>query len=1839
MAAGLAQPGSSGARWLANGMRSVAALLALATAPLLIQDAAAQDRRIVTIDNADYFGSDYRTVEDVDLDACKAACLGDAQCRAFTFNTSAGWCFLKSDFGQLQGFQGAIAGRVVEVQVPRVTAEADRQAELAFLAPDLIEGAKTFAARVQQNTQVGRETDGELREVGTQALRSGNAGQAEADLRKLIALVPDDFTAWVPLSRSLLAQNPDNWQTRQTKQQEAISASIAAYLRAVSTNEQALGLELIASALAARENWRPAIKALRASVALQEDPDRRRRYDQMVAQHGFRILDHRVDADAAAPRICLVFSQELPRGRDMSPFVTAAGEGNLSVEAEDSQICIDGVAHGARYTVTARSGLPAADGEVLEKASRLSVYVRDRSPSAQFIGRSYVLPAGGEPTIPVRSVNTNELELSVHRIGDRGLADALREDRFLSQLRDYEADWIDDRLGEPVWSGVVETENRLNEDITTAIPVSEMGFDLKPGIYAMTTRSKLDTDNRWGPKATQWFLVSDLGLSTISADDGLTVGVRSLTTAGPIEDVNLRLVAINNEVLGETVSDASGTAVFAPGLTRGVGGMAPSLLVAETGAGDYSFLDLRKPAFDLSDRGVDGRPAPGPLDVFAWTDRGIYKAGETVHIQTLLRTAKAAAQENLPLTFLITRPDGVEHERVVVQDGGLGGHLHDLRLDPGAQQGIWSFAVHTDPKTAALAQKTFLVEDYQPERVDFTLETDADQMTASPPVDVSLSARFLYGSPAGNQRLEGDVIVSPTRDLPGFPGYQVGLLGGDAYPIRASLPEGLETDGQGHLTFPVPLPELPSTTGLYKALVVTRLVEAGGRYVERRLDLPVRADGLRIAVKPGFEDGVDEGGPATFQILAADPEGNLVAADNLRWSLSRLDRRYQWYRTGGEWRYEPVTSARRVESGTLTLGGDRPEELSVPVEWGEYRLEVVSEQFGAVTHVEFSAGWYAASATSETPDYLDVALDKGTFRAGETATLRLIPQMPGKAVIKVLAGGVVQTQTLDVGNDPVEVPIPVGEDWGAGAYVTASLYRPMDLADNRMPSRAVGLSWLSVDPEDRVLDVNLSAADRMRPGTQIDVPVRLANLAAEDEAYVTVAAVDLGILNLTGYEAPAPDTWYFGQHRLGAEMRDLYGQLIDRTIGTRGRVRSGGDAGAMRLDAPPPDQDPLALFSGLVRVGDDGRATVTFDLPNFNGTLRIMAVAWSQDGVGHAVQDVEVRAPVVMTASAPRFLAPGDTSQLLFEIDNVEGVEGPFDFAVSAGEGLSLSQSVPAAVDLGRGEREQIAVPVTAGAAPGSSEVVAVLSAPDGATFTSSIPLEIRDTRPEVVRESAFQLAANGSVVLDAALTDGMRPETVSVKVSSGAAARINIAALLGALDRYPYGCTEQVTSQSMPLLYLSDVAEDAGLGDVADIRKKVETGISRVLANQSASGAFGLWNSYGSGDTWLDAYVTDFLSRAVEQGFDVPDRAMTSALDNLENRLAYVQDFDNGGEDIAYALYVLARNGRAAIGDLRYYLDAKLNAFATPMAKAQLAAALSLYGENDRASTGFDAAVTAMSEPVRVRYRDDFGSRVRDGAGLVAYAAASDAGGALQNQALSAFETAQSGRRSFSTQDMAWMLLAARELLNEASGSELVLEGEALSNRTAWSFAGADLAAAPARFVNQGADALDLLVSVSGQPVQSEPASGTDYQIERVIYDLDGNVIDPGNIPVNTRLAVVVTVRPLSDMPGRLMVVDRIPAGLAIDNPRLVRSGDLGGLDFLQTVDQAENLEFHADRFEVAVDQTRQSTSEMSFAYLARAVIPGDYAHPPASVEDMYRPVRRAVTDGGRMTITGGAR
>ena len=788
----------------------------------------------------------------------------------------------------------------------------------------------------------------------------------------------------------------------------------------------------------------------------------------------------------------------------------------------------------------------------------------------------------------------------------------------------------------------------------------------------------------------------------------------------------------------------------------------------------------------------------------------------------------------------------------------------------------------------------------------------------------------------------------------------------------------------------------------------------------------------------------------------------------------------------------------------------------------------------------------------------------------------------------------------------------------------------MDVAADRNPSRALGIAYGAVDPGPKALSVEIDAPALADPRQSQPVSVQVAGAAEGDEVWLTLAAVDVGILNLTGFQAPDPQAYYFGQRRLGMELRDVYGRLIDGMNGALGQVRSGGDANAgLRRQSPPPTQDLMAQFDGPVQVDADGRATVSIDLPAFNGTVRLMAVAWSRVGVGQAAAEMVVRDPVVVTANLPRFLSPGDRSRVGLEIVHAAGAAGQMALSVVAGTALDL-KVVPESVTLTEGGKVALMLPVAA-LEVGDPTLQIALTTPDGKTLRQTLTLPVRANDPQTAQTRRFTLGAGDAFVFGRDVFTGLRPGTGSALLSAGPLARFDAPGLLSALDRYPYGCTEQVTSQALPLLYLSAEAQAIGLGNSAAVRARVQDAIAQVLTRQTGNGAFGLWGAE-AGDFWLDAYVADFLSRARAEGFAVPDIAFRSAIDNLRNQLNYAPDFDFGGQAIAYALMVLAREGAASMGDLRYYADEKAGAFATPLALAQLGTALASYGDQTRADALFlQAAQWLQADPAQEApvWRADYGTALRDTAGVLALASEARST-AVDVDALTTRVSAADDR--VSTQEAAWALLAVQALVATPEQSGLLVNGAPVQGPFVKVLEDQEDAEGLSLSSASG-QTTDITLTVIGVPDVAPQADGFGYAIDRTYYTLDGTPLQAGSLPVGERVVAVLTVTPFEEAGARLMVDDPLPAGLEIDNPSLLRSGDVAALDWLSLSD-ADHVEFRSDRFLAAVNLSG-TTQPVTLAYIVRAVTPGQYHHPAATVEDMYRPRYRAWTGTGQMAVT----
>lgn len=1790
-----------------------------------LSQGAVPEFRYLAISNTDFYGSDLDALFDTDLPSCLRACSGNDDCTAFTFNTGSNACFPKSTVSDRTPYEGALSAEKL-VTAPSVLQQASKRTlELSFVGENSLNSAKTNA----QNLGLRHRANGNDLQT---ALDAARVQTAQGDLVQAMwwtgaaISISDRADLWAEYARLLLAIQTDDSGRRGQYQTRAISAAINAYLRGANNGARASALLILSEALELRSRGRDMIPALRLALSMQARGDIEDALDKAIGKYGFRITENTVESDSAAPRICAEFSEPLVAGGvDYDPYVRLP-DPSLVVQAQGRQLCVDGLKNGVRYRITFRKGLPAASGETLYKDVEIVQYVRDRSPSVRFPGRSYVLPKSADAALPVETVNLTKLDLRLRRISDRNLLRAVQDDFFGRPLSQWQDRQFSSEIAEEVWTGTADLTSDLNRDVTTRLPMGAAIAGQPAGIYALSARVP-GADPYEDSGATQWFVLSDLGLSTISGTDGLHVSVRGLSDAKARAGIKVSLISRANAVLATAVTDAQGNVLFEPGLSRGTGGAAPALVLAQQGDEDIGFLSLTDPAFDLSDRGVEGREAAGPVDVFLTTDRGAYRAGETIYATVLARDDTANAIEGLPLIAILSRPDGVEYRRRISDGGNAGGHVFAMKVGPSAPRGTWRLDIKSDPKAPALASQTLLIEDFLPERIDFDMTLPDAALRVGDSPTLRFDARYLFGAPGADLSVEGQVSLRVATEVAGWSGYRFGRY--DAFTTAQSTYFGGErTDARGQANVVLELPEVESTGQPMEAIITARLADGSARPVERQLTAPVQPSTPVIGIKPMFEDVVSEGTEAAFQVIGLGPDMSVMPMQ-VKWTLNRVETRYQWYQLYGNWDWEPITRRTRVSSGTAELGTS-PLALSAPVDWGRYEL-VIERQGGEYTSaaVDFYAGWYASGDSSTTPDQLELSLDRDSYAPGDTARLRIVPRAEGTALITVMSNRVIERQVVTVPAGESIIPLVVTDQWGAGAYVTATLIRPMDVAAGQNPARALGLAYAAVEQDGKRLSVSIDVPEVADPRQSERARIVVTGAKEGQEVWLTLAAVDLGILNLTGFQSPDPQGYFYGQRRLGVELRDVYGRLIDGMNGALGVVRSGGDeAGGMKRQSPPPTQELMATFSGPVRVGANGEAFVNIDLPAFNGTVRLMAVAWSDSAVGQAEQDMLVRDPVVVTASLPRFLAPGDTSQIRLDVVHADGPAGKMQLALTTqGAGLTLGAAATE-FTLADGGKATFEIPVRASLV-GDPSVEIKLTTPDGRILTQVVNLPVRANDPVVAQTRRFSLGGGDSFVLSRDVFADLRPGTGRAILSAGALAKFDAPGLLTALDRYPYGCTEQVTSQALPLLYLSSVAQASGLGDGPAVQARIDAAIAKVLTRQSSNGGFGLWRA-GSGDFWLDAYVGDFLSRARAEGFDVPDQAFRLAMDNLRNQVNYAADFDTGGEDLAYALMVLAREGAAAMGDLRYYVDVKGEAFDTPLAAAQLGAALAAYGDQTRADRMFSRAgdLVANQRSDVPYWRADYGTALRDTAGVLALA--TEAGSAVIDPVSYTNRLSRAGGQ-LSTQESAWTLLAAQALIKSPEQSGLRVNGAAVNGpfvqvlEDSETLAGMEITSADGR-------STDITLTTMGVPTVAPAAGGTGYSIERRYYDMDGVPIERQVFAVGDRFVTVLTVTPFENYGARLMIDDPLPAGIEIDNPSLLRSGDVGGLDWLDPT-FAEHSEFRTDRFLAAVDITNAKV--VTLAYVARAVTPGEFHQPAASVEDMYRPRNRARTATGRVFVT----
>lgn len=1556
------------------------------------------------------------------------------------------------------------------------------------------------------------------------------------------------------------------------------------------------GLLLMADALHALDRDAQAVLVWQAVVDRAPDnPTYQKALKDMQRSVGVLVRKVHTETDADPPRVCVEFTVPPVRRSDFAPEdwvrLTPPVPDSV-VTREGDQICVSGLPPGTTTQLTLRAGLPGEGGLTLVKETTLPLAVPNLPRRIVFDTRAFVLPRGQALSVTMTTINLSAVSLRLIRLTERNVAQYLRGAKLGEAVDLWRANNLAEEAGREVWTGTAQvTKWEANKPARTALPFPDALTASGPGLYALIAAPGDGTSKDDDSSAVQMILRTDLAPTVWRGSDGLTVQVRGYSDAKPRAGVRLALLAHNNDILAEARSDAQGFARFPAPLLLGEGPLAPAALHAFGADDDFAALDLNVASFDLSDRGVEGIPHPGPLDAFVWLDRGIYRPGETVQVMAMLRDS-AGLPLNIPATVTIKRPNGQVFYRATPPRTGDASLYLPVALSSGAAAGTWHVEINADPKAPPIGSMDFRVDAFVPDRMAVEAGPLPPVLIPGQTARIPVSARFLYGAPAagltGKARLR---LVLDPDPFPALIGYRIGLVSETYAPDTREL-EMADTDAEGHTTLPVAIDQAPDVTRPVKAEIDVEVDDPAGRASRTSVSIPVLPSGPSIGIKPLFpDDAVDAPGEAAFDIVAVRPDGSRTAmAAKLRLVRERPD--WRMVMRGSLARYETVWKDEPLETQEVAISDGQPFHFTRRLDFGRYRIEVTQAGGMAVTSYRFRSGW-ASSDSPDVPDRVDVSADRKSVPVGQSVRIHIAPPFAGEATLLVLSDKVLASRTLSVPEGGTTVDVSVEASWGPGAYVAVHVFRG---GAGTRPGRALGLTWVGVDPAARMMPVSINVPDKTLPRGRLLVPVK-----AEPGAWLTMAVVDEGILRLTRFVSPDPAAHYLARRRLGLDIRDDWGRLIAPGDGAATLLKQGGDDDGTPLPDIP--VRTVTLFTPPVQAGADGTATIPIDIPDFNGQVRLMVVAWRGSRIGAASTDLVVRDPLIAEALLPRFLAPGDDARLAVLLHNVDLPTGEAKAVISTEGPLTLVGADTVSAVLEPGQR---AVPGTILHATGAGRGIVKLSITEPGGFNL-----LRDTAITVRPSRGLSSIVVGSELppgIDARIapaTDQFIPGTWRASARFGGPVRYDAAGIAQELAVYPWSCLEQSTSRGFPLAVLPDgpMAGDDRAG-------RLQMAVASVLDRQRFDGGFALWAASGEAEPWLTPYATDFLLRAKAAGAVVPDAALADALKFLRDAADDESSEPEAKAAQAYRLYVLARAGQGMPGAARVLAEG-LDQLPTPLAKAQLGAALMLAQDRPRAEAAFAAALGA---PARKWWYKDYGSALRDQLAIVVLLKES---GVLPER-LTALTAALPGTDlrpdSLSTQESAWAVAAAAALGKDGQPARIQVDGQDLPAAPSVT----SVLSGPVTVRNLGERAVWQSVSVTGVLAQAPPAARSGMRITRKFFHEDGTPVDLDTLRQNTSFVLLLEGRAEDGQDHHALIVQGLPAGWEVVGR--LNEGAVPGMAWLDKLSATEAQPAADDRY-AAVVALGSDAPAFRVAVRLRAVTPGAFELPGADVTDMYRP------------------
>ncbi|KQS25385.1 alpha-2-macroglobulin [Dyadobacter sp. Leaf189] len=1512
------------------------------------------------------------------------------------------------------------------------------------------------------------------------------------------------------------------------------------------------------------------------------------------------------------------------------------------------------------YTLLVNKNLKGVLGRSLEEETSRDVFFGKLPAAVSFTNKKALyLPGKGSKNIGVQIVNIPQVQVRISKLYTNNILNYIRQNRW----KEYDEvgdtwqetgafQYTDD--GEGNMSDVlvmknVDTENLPKSKGVTALNIALPDENKRHGVYLVTVRST----NEAYLSVTKLVSISDIGLIAKQGKDEIWVFANSIQSNEPIANLEVTLISSNNQTIHTLKTDSKGVA-HVDKLNEKAPGLKVALLTASA-EDDFNYLMLSDTQVETSRFEVEGmRDNASGFQAFTYGQRDIYRPGETMYFNTVLRSQNWQTASKIPLKMRMVTPNGREYRTWRKTTNEQGAVETEVQMDRAALTGTYVLEVY-NANDILLGSHSISLEEFMPDRIKVDLSGAKKEYVSGSTVSLTATAVNLFGPLAANRTYEMESQLSRKSFFAkGFPEYTFDIPAETSF-AKETRQGSTNENGQASENFV--LGAGLKDIGVLEGKIYVTVFDENGRPVNRMQRFDVFTQPVFYGIRlPDTYVGTNA--PVQVEIVGVNGKGQLQNGSSVNVEVVRLE-----YQTVVEKKYEQLryTSRKKeklVYSNTMRLPGGKATFRYAPTVSGEYEVRVKRPGAEHYTLASFYAYGYGNTQYSSfevsNEGRVLMETDKAVYKTGEEAKVLFKTPFDGRLLVTVERNQVLEQHILTTDKKAAELTFKIKDEHLPNVFVTATLIRKME--DSDMPlTVAHGFTPVVVEDPDRKLPVSISVAESSRSKVRQQIRIKTA-----PNAQVTVSVVDEGILQIKNFKTPDIYNHFYQKRALEVTSHDLYAQLFPEL--SLSKSSFGGDGFDLEKRINPLSNgrtELVSFWSKIITANGSGEANFNIDVPQFSGDLRVMAVAYKDNAFGSAAKNMKVADPIVISAAVPRFFSPSDELMLPVNISNTTKAAANATVTLQLQGPLSAGAQPVQTVSVPAGKESRAIFSVKAAQAIGLAKLTVKVNA-FGETFVNETEVTIRPASPLLKTSKSGLITGEKQGLVD--LSSSFIPATSRSQIVLSRSPLVQgggkaLSTLLG----YPYGCLEQTISKAFPQLYFADLVK-AMAAPVYMVRNmesdfnpmtNIQQAIRKVESQQLYNGGMGMWPGATQEDWWATAYAVHFLEEARRAGFEVNPKTVSRALEYLKmqsgttaNKEVVIASTGDGlayegrptgtqtrklvaRREAIYSLYVLALNGNPNRPSMNYY---KQNArLLTTDSKYLLAAAFQLAGD----ARSFAALVPKKYVPEQAGQGldDSYSSPLRNMSLVLNTLLEADPGNlqipALGRQLSQAVQSAS----YLNTQEAAFTVLALGKLARKSAGSTVTASVFA-GNKQVGTFNGKELK------ISKGVTGQKVLIKTQGKGdlywfAQTEGMSATGtyteedqgMRIRRQFLTRNGTPVDAFH--QNDLVVVKLTLSSTNGLPiDNVVVTDLLPAGFEIENPRITEPRDM---PWIKDASVPEYYDIRDDRIHFFTTADKQPKT---FYYQVRIVSKGNFTVGPAAADAMYRGEYRSYSGGGKIKV-----